>query len=200
MCGIVGFVDFKKSAKKLHIERMTEALFHRGPDDHGTKFLTTESCSIGLGHRRLSILDLSALGKQPMEFENLEMVYNGEVYNFKEIRTELIDFGYDFVSDSDTEVLLKSYHKWGSDFVSKLNGMFAIAIHNKQHQTLTLLRDRAGVKRLYYYYESGLFSEVKLRPSTNTLNSSRRSTQEEKEFLKYGYNPNRIPYFKTRIN
>jgi asparagine synthase (glutamine-hydrolysing) len=191
MCGIVGFVDFKKSAKKLDIERMTEALFHRGPDDHGTKFLTTESCSIGLGHRRLSILDLSALGKQPMEFENLEMVYNGEVYNFKEIRTELIDFGYDFVSDSDTEILLKSYHKWGSDFVSKLNGMFAIAIHNKQHQTLTLLRDRAGVKPLYYYYESGLFvfgSEIKAfheHPKfIKKINSG-----SVKEFLKYGYVP-----------
>ena len=83
MCGIVGFVDFSKRTKSSCLENMAKSLYHRGPDDYGSKFFTTESCFIGLGHRRLSILDLSDLGKQPMEFENLEIVYNGEVYNFK---------------------------------------------------------------------------------------------------------------------
>ena len=166
-------------------------LYHRGPDDYGSKFFTTESCFIGLGHRRLSILDLSDLGKQPMEFENLEIVYNGEVYNFKEIRSELSGFGYDFVSDSDTEVLLKSYHKWGIDFVSKLNGMFAIAIYDKVHQTLMLLRDRAGVKPLYYYYENGVIifgSEIKAFHEHPEF-IKRINSGSVKEFLKYGYIP-----------
>ena len=191
MCGIVGFIDFNKSSENLDIQNMTGSLFHRGPDDYGTKFVTTKSCCIGLGHRRLSILDLSDLGHQPMYFENLEIVYNGEVYNFKEIRSELSGFGYDFVSDSDTEVLLKSYHKWGSEFVSKLNGMFAIVIHDKEHQTLTLLRDRAGVKPLYYYYENGLFlfgSEIKAFHEHPKF-IKKVNSGSVKEFLKYGYVP-----------
>ena len=117
---------------------MTDVLYHRGPDDSGYSFYSLNNCNIGLGHRRLSILDLSAHGHQPMKFDNLEMVYNGEVYNFKEIRNELEKYGYSFESNSDTEVILKAYHKWGIKAVDKFNGMFAITIYDKKEEKLIL--------------------------------------------------------------
>ena len=164
MCGIAGFCDFnKKSDKKILIE-MTEALHHRGPDDGGYSFYEDSYANIGLGHRRLSILDLSSYGHQPMRFENLELVYNGEVYNFKEIRTELEKYGYNFESESDTEVVLKAYHKWGIHAVDKFNGMFSIAIYDVNKNKLILIRDRAGIKPCYYYFKDGLIlfsSELK---------------------------------------
>jgi len=112
----------------------------------------------------LSILDLSNHGHQPMAYNHLTVVFNGEVYNFKEIRAELEKHSYTFNSHSDTEVILKAYHKWGIDAVYRFNGMFAIAIFDSQAQTLTLIRDRAGVKPLYWYQKDGLFmfaSELK---------------------------------------
>ena len=93
MCGIAGFCDFNKKSDKKTLENMTDVLYHRGPDDSGYNFYSLNNCNIGLGHRRLSILDLSSHGHQPMKFDNLEIVYNGEVYNFKEIRDELADRG-----------------------------------------------------------------------------------------------------------
>ena len=164
MCGIAGFVDFRKKSSKLILQEMTDVLHHRGPDDSGYSFYKSEEATIGLGHRRLSILDLSKHGHQPMAYDDLELVYNGEVYNFKEIRVELEKYNYTFSSDSDTEVILKAYHKWGIKSVDKFNGMFAICVYDKQEQRLTLVRDRAGVKPYYYYYSDGLFmfaSELK---------------------------------------
>lgn len=114
-------------------------------------------CIIGLGHRRLSILDISAHGHQPMSFQNLEIIFNGEVYNFGEIAKELKGFGYIFESHSDTEVILKAYHRWGIKAVDKFIGMFAIAIYDKKSQKFIFIRDRAGVKPLYYYFKDGLF-------------------------------------------
>ncbi len=164
MCGIAGFCDFSKKSDKQTLIKMTDVLYHRGPDDSGYSFYENEFAHIGLGHRRLSILDLSAHGHQPMAFGHLTMVYNGEVYNFKEIRTELEKQGYSFESHSDTEVILKAYHQWGMNAVHRFNGMFAIAIFDSQKQTLSLIRDRAGVKPLYWYQNDGLFmfaSELK---------------------------------------
>ncbi len=164
MCGIAGFCDFTKKSDKQTLVNMTDVLHHRGPDDSGYSFYENEFSHIGLGHRRLSILDLSAHGHQPMTFENLEIAYNGEVYNFKEIRKELVKYNYTFESESDTEVILKAYHKWGIKAVDRFNGMFAICIYDKQEQKLILVRDRAGVKPYYYYYDDGLFmfaSELK---------------------------------------
>ncbi len=143
---------------------MTDVLHHRGPDDSGYNFYENEFATIGLGHRRLSILDLSARGHQPMSFEHLEIILNGEIYNFLEIAKELKLYGYKFESQSDTEVVLKAYHKWGIKAIDKFIGMFAIVIYDKQTQRLVLIRDRAGVKPLYYYYKNGLFlfaSELK---------------------------------------
>lgn len=164
MCGITGFCDFTKKTDKQTLIQMTDALHHRGPDDSGYSFYENEYAHVGLGHRRLSILDLSAKGHQPMSFENLEVVLNGEIYNFGEIRRELEGFGYTFNSRSDTEVVLKAYHKWGIKAVDKFIGMFAFGMYDKEAQKITLVRDRAGVKPLYYYQKDDVFlfaSELK---------------------------------------
>ncbi|MBD3795844.1 MAG: asparagine synthase (glutamine-hydrolyzing) [Epsilonproteobacteria bacterium] len=139
---------------------MRDTLAHGGPDDAGN-FIHK---NVALAHRRLSILDLSPLAHQPYIFENLILTYNGEVYNFLEIQKELKNFGYSFSSHSDTEVIIKAYHKWGKSCVDKFRGMFAFAIYDTNHDRLTLCRDRMGVKPLYYYFREGLFmfaSELK---------------------------------------
>lgn len=164
MCGIAGFCDFTKTSTKQTLIFMTDILHHRGPDDSGYSFYKNEYANIGLGHRRLSILDLSSHGHQPMTYQNLEIVYNGEVYNFSEIAKELESFGYIFETCSDTEVILKAYHHWGIKAVDKFIGMFAIVIYDKETQKLIFIRDRTGVKPLYYYYKDGIFlfaSELK---------------------------------------
>ncbi|WFE68801.1 asparagine synthase (glutamine-hydrolyzing) [Thiomicrospira sp. R3] len=191
MCGIAGLVDFGRKTNLETLKKMTDVLFHRGPDDGGYFFEAFEHSQVGLGHRRLSILDLSNHGHQPMVFNHLTMVYNGEVYNFKEIRAELEKQGYSFESHSDTEVILKAYHKWGIEAVHHFNGMFAIAIFDNQAQTLTLIRDRAGVKPLYWYQKDGLFmfaSELKSfhqHPAfVKELNNDGLAL-----FLQYGYIP-----------
>jgi len=155
MCGIAGFIDFNKKTDKDTLVKMTDILHHRGPDDSGYYFESFDEVNIGLGHRRLSILDLSSHGHQPMSFEEIEIVYNGEVYNFAEIKLELETLGYSFESHSDTEVILKAYHKWGLDAVHKFNGMFAFSIFDKKKQKVYLLRDRSGIKPLYWYQKSG---------------------------------------------
>ncbi len=164
MCGIVGFCSCTKKVDKAILTSMRDALTHRGPDDAG--IYVDEENNVGLGHSRLSILDLSSLGHQPMSNENgsIWITYNGEVYNFKEIRDELIKRGYSFKSSSDTEVLIKAYEKWGIDCIHKFIGMFALAIWDRRELKLYLVRDRVGVKPLYYYYKDGLFlfgSELK---------------------------------------
>ena len=191
MCGITGLVDFRCLSNRETLEKMTGVLSHRGPNDSGYFFECVEKSQVGLGHRRLSILDLSMHGSQPMTFSHLTVVYNGEVYNFQEIRSELEKQGYSFESHSDTEVILKAYHKWGMDAVHRFNGMFAIAIFDSQKQTLLLLRDRAGVKPLYWYEKDGLFmfaSELKSfheHPAfVKELNHDGLAL-----FLRYGYIP-----------
>ena len=177
MCGIAGFLDFGSKSDADILKNMTDALQHRGPDDSGYLFKDVTSVQVGFGQRRLSILDLSQKGHQPMSFNGLTTIYNGEVYNFVEIRDELLKHGYKFDSDTDTEVILKAYHKWGVEMVDRLNGMFAIAILDEEKNNVTLIRDRAGVKPLYWYYKEDLFlfaSELKSfhqHPSfENTLN------------------------------
>jgi len=151
MCGITGFADFKKQTPVTTLQAMNDAMTHRGPDDAGAEIYEAGNVHIGFGQRRLSILDLSPLGHQPMHFGELVVNFNGEIYNFKEIRKELEEKGYSFSSWSDTEVILKGYHCWGLDVVQKFTGMFAIALYDKQKEQLILIRDRAGVKPLYYY-------------------------------------------------
>jgi len=134
MCGIAGFIDSTKSLEDL--KAMTNALIRRGPDDEGYFF----EQGVGLGHRRLSIIDLSVCGHQPMFFEDLVIIFNGEIYNYKEVKKELEKEGYSFESSSDTEVVIKSFHCWKEKCVSRFIGMFAFAIYNKADRSIYLFK------------------------------------------------------------
>lgn len=189
MCGLVGFIDYHKTSSLNVLKDMTDVLHHRGPNDSGYSFFDNENMNIGLGHRRLSILDLSSYGHQPMVYQNLEIVYNGEVYNFKEIRKELKKHHYSFESDSDTEVILKAYHKWGIKAVDRFNGMFAISIYDKENEKIILIRDRAGVKPLYWYWENDTLLFASELKSFHEFPSFKKeiNTSSLSLYLQHGY-------------
>ena len=150
MCGICGFYS-KQNISLEQLTAMNDTLYHRGPDDSGVEIYEgKQEYSIGLAQRRLSILDLSPLGHQPMHSSNgrLSVAYNGEIYNFQELRKELKD--YPFQSHCDTEVILAAFLKWGITCVERFNGMFAIALYDREDESLYLIRDRIGKKPLYY--------------------------------------------------
>ncbi len=151
MCGIAGIWNFDgRPLDAGELDRFTDTLIHRGPDGRGV--WTSADGSLGLGQRRLAILDTRPEGLQPMSFADgrLWITYNGEIYNFLEIREELKSLGYSFRSESDTEVILAAYHRWGEDCQFKFNGMWAFAIRDEIANTLFLSRDRFGVKPLHY--------------------------------------------------
>ncbi|MDE7414897.1 MAG: asparagine synthase (glutamine-hydrolyzing) [Lachnospiraceae bacterium] len=165
MCGICGYIGPKAVAPELLWE-MNNTMYHRGPNDGGIWQYQQGDQEIGLAQRRLSILDLSEQGHQPMlsRDERYVIVYNGEVYNFRELRRQLEQEEYRFRSDCDTEVILYAYAKWGNECFRRFNGMFAIAIYDTQEGKLVLARDRIGKKPLYYYASEGHFvfaSELK---------------------------------------
>ena len=164
MCGITGFCDFSKTADREVLVSMTDSLTHRGPDDSGYELFETAQATIGLGHRRLSIIDLSAAGHQPMLDGHYAIVFNGEVYNFQEIKETLESLGHTFHSTSDTEVILKGFQQWGTAVVDRLIGMFAFSIYDKAQGKLWIFRDRAGVKPLYYQWTpNGLIFSSELK-------------------------------------
>lgn len=176
MCGITGIVNKSQQAVDSHLlERMTDLIRHRGPDDSGYHYHR----NIAFGHRRLSILDLSKQGRQPMSFQNRYWItYNGEIYNYIEIRSRLEKLGYVFHTATDTEVILISYHHWGVDCLKLFNGMWAFAIYDSQEQKIFLARDRFGIKPLYYTQTEKYFafgSEIKQLLS---LHSSIRANRE----------------------
>jgi len=193
MCGIAGIIN-KKGVLPSDLHSMSQILKHRGPDDEGFCLLSHSQTSeyykgndtireftellhiheasqnttyqIGLVHRRLSILDLSAAGHQPMSYNAKKntIVFNGEIYNYREIRTTLIEKGFQFISDSDTEVILAAYQFWGQDCVVHFIGMWAFAIYDAEKKQLFLSRDRFGIKPLYYFQNNNTFvfaSEIK---------------------------------------
>lgn len=190
MCGIAGIVS-KEKVNPLHLYKMSATLKHRGPDDEGFSLFDNQGANkefrgddtitelhnishikeagdgftMGMLHRRLSIIDLSPSGHQPMHFQDkYTLVFNGEVYNYRELRTELQSEGYKFVTESDTEVILAAYNKYGAACVDKFIGMWAFALYDKEKQTLFLSRDRFGIKPLYFYEEKNTFafaSEIK---------------------------------------
>ena len=178
MCGICGF--YSKNNENLdNLIRMNNTMVHRGPNDHGEEIFDCMKgiYHIGMAQRRLSVQDLSILGHQPMHSSNgkVVIVFNGEIYNFHELKRELSE--YPFQSNCDTEVLLAAYLKWGISFVKKLNGMFAIALFDREDDSLYLIRDRIGKKPLYYYIDSGsLYYASELKPLMAN------------------------PYFRTKIN
>ena len=150
MCGICGFFNpFSLEVSPEIIDKMTDTLIHRGPDDKGVFY--DNYCAFG--HRRLAIIDIEG-GHQPMkdEDENIVVVFNGEIYNFIEIKEKLLKSGYKFKTKSDTEVIIYAYKQWKNDFVNLLNGMFAIAIYDKIEKKLLLIRDRIGLKPLYFTF------------------------------------------------
>ena len=162
MCGICGVIGPPASAVPDAIEAMVDGIAHRGPDDRGSwqhRFRSgRDERAIALGHARLSILDLSELGHQPMRSDDGRTVisYNGEIYNHLEIRADLEREGFGFRSECDTEVLLNAYRAWGIDALDRLNGMFALAIWDESRQRLLLARDRLGIKPLYYHFANDL--------------------------------------------
>lgn len=164
MCGICGFISHRPESEDMLIQ-MSHMLEHRGPDDHGEEIYRVADRYIGFAHRRLSILDLSSKGHQPMHSANqrISVVFNGEIYNYRELRKELM--GYHFVSECDTEIIIAAYFQWGIDFIHKVNGMFAIALLDREINTVYLIRDRLGKKPLYYYrdyeYNMVFASEMK---------------------------------------
>lgn len=147
MCGICGEIYWNgQFASEQRLTPMLEAMHQRGPDDEGL-WLNEH---VGLGHKRLSIIDLSSGGHQPMQDDALTLVFNGCIYNYESLKVELIELGHQFSSHSDTEVILKAYRQWGMDCVSRFEGMFAFAIWDDEQQQLLLARDRIGIKPLYY--------------------------------------------------
>lgn len=200
MCGIVGFrTDNEISKLKIEncLEKMTTFIEHRGPDDFGYYYHTENAKrTMSMGFRRLSIIDLTMDGHQPMQYKDLTITFNGEVYNFQEIKNELIKIGYQFNSKTDTEVILKGFHYWGNKVFNKLNGMFAIAIYNNKLEELTLVRDRLGIKPLSYYSgKSGFFysSEIKAIVQ-NELTEVTLNKNVISQYLYHGYinQPNSI--------
>lgn len=163
MCGVSGIFNLNLApVSAVHLKNMTDALAHRGPDGEGF-FIDG---ALGLGHRRLAIIDLTPSGQQPMQTPDGRFIvsYNGEIYNFRELRIELESLGHQFRSRSDTEVLLHAFARWGKDALKRLNGMFAFALWDRAERRLLLARDRYGIKPMYYVFagQTLLFaSEIK---------------------------------------
>jgi asparagine synthase (glutamine-hydrolysing) len=169
MCGVVGILEFRQPIDETELDRFTDALSHRGPDGRGI-FIDGK---LGLGHRRLAILDLSEAGKNPLPYGGVDgkrywITFNGEIYNFLELRRELEQLGHRFRTQTDTEVLVAAYAQWGEACLLRFNGMWAFAIWDTQERKLFLVRDRFGIKPLYYAHAGNRFvfaSELKAFPA-----------------------------------
>jgi asparagine synthase (glutamine-hydrolysing) len=194
MCGIVGIIS-RAAIAPITLQRMTAALHHRGPDAQGT-FISTDG-HVGFGHTRLSIIDLSIHGNQPMYSQNgrYVMVFNGEIYNFKKLKAELLAANPNttFTSNSDSEVLLQAFIHWGPAVASKLEGMFAVAIYDTLSKNVVLLRDRKGKKPIFYYCDGQHFafaSEIKSLLQHPAIAASKEiDTQAIHEFLHLPIHP-----------
>jgi asparagine synthase (glutamine-hydrolysing) len=193
MCGIVGILDFHSRVDAEILRKAADTLLLRGPDDSGV--WTNEN--VGLGHRRLSIIDLTTAGHQPMSSLDARyvIVYNGEIYNFQEIRHLLDANDTHWRSQSDTEVILQAYVKWGPSCVERFHGMFAFAIWDRQLRVMYAARDRMGVKPFYYHYSSDCFAFASRPRALLALNSNWASPLDEQAlrfYLESGYVP--APY------
>src|SRR6266545_5713606 len=160
MCGICGYLqaDRHRPVDPALLERMNEYIRHRGPDSDGfytSGPSTSSGCMVGLAMRRLAIIDVAG-GQQPMTNEDgsIHLVFNGEIYNFRELRDELARHGHRFVTQSDTEVIVHGYEQWGDDVLLHMHGMFAIALWDERHERLLLARDRMGEKPLYWHHSA----------------------------------------------
>ncbi|HMG67693.1 MAG TPA: asparagine synthase (glutamine-hydrolyzing) [Chitinophagaceae bacterium] len=189
MCGIAGYAGPYSKSLKEDLVSMTSALAHRGPDGEGFLSQTTDQYSVGLGHRRLSIIDLSSAAGQPMNFDSLHLIFNGEIYNYNEIRNELISLGHAFLTHSDTEVILHGWRQWGEKSIMKWKGMFALVLYDEKSKELICIRDRAGVKPFYYYCDDDLFLFASELKSLTAHSAFKKEIDPDSiaSFLQYGY-------------
>jgi len=198
MCGIIGIASQAQITNRTWLAVGCDAIHHRGPDASGEWW--SNDGVVGLGHRRLAIIDISASGHQPMHDSSgqLTIVFNGEIYNFNELRKSLVAKGYAFQSHSDTEVILASYQEWGTDCLSHLNGMFAFALYDNRKREIFLARDRAGEKPLFYRLENGeLRFASELKGLMADKNFSRQINHEALDcYLGMGYIPGNLCILK----
>jgi asparagine synthase (glutamine-hydrolysing) len=191
MCGISGVIDFRNKINEEALRTINDTLTHRGPDNGGTYI--DKSGHIGLAQRRLNIIDLSHAADQPMSNEHKDtwLVFNGEIYNYQELKKELLASGHEFKSNSDSEVILHGYEEWGTDILNKLRGMFAFAIWDENKSELFAARDHTGIKPFIYYYDGQKFifaSELKSILADKTINTEIDETAVY-DFFTYNYIP-----------
>ena len=191
MCGIVGYVSINKPCSTALLLEMRDSLRHRGPDDADA--WSSEDGLVALAHRRLAIIDLSPAGRQPMADSGgrLQIVFNGEIYNYQEVRRELETRNHIFHTASDTEVILEAYLEWGDDCLRRLNGMFAFALYDRTRRRLLLARDRAGEKPLFYRHDNGTVTFASELKALLTDPSCPRALDVEALdfYLAFGYVP-----------
>ncbi|MCZ2298213.1 MAG: asparagine synthase (glutamine-hydrolyzing), partial [Chitinophagales bacterium] len=198
MCRIAGIINYKEQdCIKNRIVTMANVMHHGGPDDEG--FFIDTSLAVALAHRRLSLIELSNLGHQPMfdDTNNIVLVFNGEIYNFKTIRSELIALGFKFKSNSDTEVIINAYKQWGINCINRFNGMFAFALLDKQIQKIFLVRDYNGIKPLYYTIQNDeLIFSSEMRAFKALNPAWEENTNWKKYFLLFGHLPEPVTTLK----
>lgn len=190
MCGITGIVNRRAKVDIDQLSKMTDRIAHRGPDAEGVFVNENKTC--GFGHRRLSILDLSDAANQPMHSKcgNYTLVYNGELYNFKEIKKELVEKGVDFLTSSDTEVVLEAFIAWGPQCVERFNGMFAFAVWNEELEQIYLFRDRLGIKPLFFAWdEETLYFSSELKAITPFIDQNAWDEKAIQHYFRLGYIP-----------
>jgi len=199
MCGIAGYLSLNNSIQAHQLKKATDLLQHRGPDAEG--FYFSEDNKVGLGHRRLSILDLSSSADQPMFSSDgrYVMVYNGEVYNYKELTYKLKDKGASLKTTSDTEVILELFAQQGVQCFKQLNGMFALAIYDIQKHIITIARDHAGVKPLFIYYDQGDFVFASELKAIQSMKKSQLSINKKAipYFLHLGFIPHPLTIYNN---
>ncbi len=184
MCGIAGIIERNNGNKILEVQKMLSVSYHRGPDASDI----FHEKNVTLGHNRLSIIDTSDRSNQPYQYKNLTMVYNGEIYNYIELKEDLKSKGYSFQTSSDTEVLVKAFYEWGEKCFNKLNGMFAFAIYNSLSGEIILVRDQFGIKPLYYHFSGSEFSFAsEIKQILQTKVSRQPNETVLLEYLTFGY-------------
>lgn len=199
MCGISGFVDHRKNTDNVVLEKMNRSMVHRGPDGEGYAFFDGGDASVGIGHRRLSIIDLTSTGSQPQSYLQYHITYNGEIYNYAAIKIELEQKGHQFSTHSDTEVILHAFAEWGKQAVHRFIGMFAFVIYDDAEKKIYACRDRAGVKPLFYYHHQGLFlfgSELKVLMQHPAFEKN-IDLDAVAAFMQFGYVPTPNCIFKN---
>ena len=198
MCRIAGIFNPEEQYLGERIVAMRDTMYRGGPDSSGV--FVHPGLPLALGHRRLSLIDLTEAGHQPMIDAELTIVFNGEIYNYKELRSTLQHYGHQFRTESDTEVILKAYRQWGVDAFEYFNGMFALAIWDEGRQQLLLARDHAGIKPLYYYIDGkSLYFASEIRAFAHSGKRFAENSKWRSAFLTFGHLPEPITTLKDVV-